>query len=49
MLPPDTTLWEAASSRASQHFLLVGYGALIPITLGYTGYSYWLFRGKVRE
>lgn len=49
MLPPDITLWEAASSRASQHFLLVGYGALIPITLGYTGYSYWLFGGKVRE
>lgn len=49
MLPPDITLWEAASSRASQQFLLVGYAALIPITLGYTGYSYWLFRGKVRE
>lgn len=49
MLPPDITLWEAASSRASQQFLLVGYAALIPITLGYTAYSYWLFRGKVRE
>ncbi|BBI62043.1 hypothetical protein HSBAA_33490 [Vreelandella sulfidaeris] len=49
MLPPDITLWDAASSRSSQQFLLVGYAALLPITLGYTAYSYWLFRGKVRE
>lgn len=49
MLPPDITLWDAASSRSSQQFLLVGYATLLPITLGYTAYSYWLFRGKVRE
>ena len=49
MLPPDITLWEAASSRSSQQFLLVGYAILIPITLGYTAYSYRVFRGKVRE
>ncbi|MEC9483989.1 MAG: cytochrome d ubiquinol oxidase subunit II, partial [Halomonas sp.] len=49
MLPPDITLWEAASSRASQQFLLVGYAIMIPIILGYTAYSYRVFRGKVRE
>ncbi|MCG7600839.1 cytochrome d ubiquinol oxidase subunit II [Halomonas sp. McH1-25] len=49
MLPPDITLWDAASSRSSQQFLLVGYGILLPIILGYTAYSYWVFRGKVRE
>ena len=49
MLPPDITLWEAASSRSSQQFLLVGYAILLPIILGYTAYSYWVFRGKVHE
>ncbi len=27
--------------------MLVGAGVLIPIILAYTGYSYWIFRGKV--
>ncbi|MFB9867970.1 cytochrome d ubiquinol oxidase subunit II [Vreelandella sulfidaeris] len=49
MLPPDITLWEAASSRASQQFLLVGYMMTVPIILGYTTYTYRLFGGKVRE
>ena len=35
------------ASRSSQLFLLVGAAVLIPIILGYTGYVYWLFRGKV--
>ena len=32
---------------ASQAFLLVGAAVLIPIILMYTGYSYFVFRGKV--
>jgi len=27
--------------------MLVGVGVLLPVILGYTGYAYWLFRGKV--
>ena len=27
--------------------LLVGAAILVPIILAYTGYSYWVFRGKV--
>jgi cytochrome bd ubiquinol oxidase subunit II len=46
--PPSITIWEAAAPPASQAFLLVGAAVLIPIILGYTGYSYWVFRGKVR-
>ncbi|MHB0774781.1 cytochrome d ubiquinol oxidase subunit II [Halomonas sp. WWR20] len=49
MIPPDITIWNAASHRASQTFLLVGYAILVPIILGYTAYSYRVFRGKVRE
>lgn len=48
IVPPEIDIWEAASPRASQLFLLVGTAVLIPVILGYTGYVYWLFRGKVK-
>ncbi|WP_149536584.1 cytochrome d ubiquinol oxidase subunit II [Siccirubricoccus phaeus] len=48
MVPPGITLWEAAAPRDSQLFLLVGAAVLIPVVLAYTGYVYWLFRGKVK-
>jgi cytochrome d ubiquinol oxidase subunit II len=48
MVPPDITIWDAAAPPASQAFLLVGAVILIPIILAYTGYAYWVFRGKVR-
>ncbi len=47
-IPPDVTLWEAAAPDASLAFLLVGALVLLPVILAYTGYSYWVFRGKVR-
>ena len=47
IVPPDLDIWEAGTARSSQIFLLVGAAVLIPIILGYTGYVYWLFRGKV--
>ena len=28
---------------------LVGASVLVPVILAYTGYSYWVFRGKVTE
>ena len=48
IIPPAVTIWDAAAPRASQAFLLAGAVVLIPIILAYTGYAYWLFRGKVR-
>ena len=47
LVPPGITIWEAAAPPSSQKFLLVGASVLIPIILVYTGYSYWVFRGKV--
>jgi cytochrome d ubiquinol oxidase subunit II len=47
LVPPSISIWQAASPPASQLFLLVGAAALIPTILVYTGYSYWVFRGKV--
>jgi len=41
-------LWAAASSPKSQAFLMIGTLFLLPIIVTYTGWSYWVFRGKVR-
>ena len=49
LVPPSLTIWDAAAAPASQIFMLVGTLLLLPIILGYTGFVYWLFRGKVRE
>mgnify|MGYP001068475588 FL=1 len=48
VVPPGITIWEAAASPSAQRFLLAGAAVLIPVILIYTGYVYWLFRGKVR-
>jgi cytochrome bd ubiquinol oxidase subunit II len=48
IVPYKFTLWQAASSPSTQAFLLVGTLFLLPIILMYTGWSYWVFRGKVR-
>jgi cytochrome d ubiquinol oxidase subunit II len=48
VVPYSVTLWDAAASPGSQAFLLVGTLFLLPIVLMYTGWSYYVFRGKVR-
>ena len=47
VIPPDITIWEAASPVESQFFLLVGVLVLVPVILCYTAFSYYVFRGKV--
>jgi cytochrome d ubiquinol oxidase subunit II len=49
VIPGRVTIWDAASPRDSQLFMLVGSAVLIPLILVYTAWSYWVFRGKVRE
>ena len=46
VVPGAITIWDAASPEKSQMFMLVGAVVLIPIILIYTGYYYWVFRGK---
>jgi cytochrome bd ubiquinol oxidase subunit II len=48
IVPGHFTLYQAASSPSTQAFLLIGTLFLLPIILLYTGWSYWVFRGKVR-
>jgi cytochrome bd ubiquinol oxidase subunit II len=49
LVPPVLTVWQAAAAPASQIFLLLGTTFLLPIILGYYGFIYWLFHGKVHE
>jgi len=48
LLPPSMTLWQAAAPASSMGFSLVGLVVLLPVILGYTAWSYRVFRGKVR-
>jgi cytochrome d ubiquinol oxidase subunit II len=48
IVPRHFTLDQAAASPSTQAFLLIGTLGLLPIILIYTGWSYWVFRGKVR-
>lgn len=48
VVPPNYTLWDASSAYGSQLFLLLGLLFVIPVVIGYTAWTYWVFRGKVR-
>ena len=48
IIPPHIAIWAAASPSQSQGFALVGTLFMIPIILGYTAWSYFVFRGKVK-
>jgi cytochrome d ubiquinol oxidase subunit II len=49
IVPGHFSLWQAASPESTQAFLLVGTLVLLPVILFYTGWSYWVFRGKVQQ
>lgn len=48
IVPQSITIWQAAAPQNSQLFMLLGVAGLVPLILGYTGWAYWVFRGKVR-
>jgi len=49
IVPPHLSIWEAAGPPQSLAFTLVGAALIIPLTLAYTAWGYWVFRGKVRR
>jgi cytochrome d ubiquinol oxidase subunit II len=49
IVPHEIPYWQAAADPSSQRFLLVGVALTLPAVLFYTGYSYFVFRGKVRQ
>jgi cytochrome d ubiquinol oxidase subunit II len=46
VVPPSVSIWDAAAPNVSLKFMLPGVLVMVPIILAYTGYSYWVFRGK---
>jgi cytochrome d ubiquinol oxidase subunit II len=48
IVPPHLTIKAAAGPPQSLGFTLVGAVLIIPCILGYTGWAYYVFRGKVR-
>jgi cytochrome d ubiquinol oxidase subunit II len=42
------TIWQAAADPSSLEFVLVGALIVLPFILGYTAFSYRVFRGKAR-
>lgn len=46
IIPFHYTIRQAAASGPSLSLLLVGVTPLLPLILGYTGYCYYIFRGK---
>ena len=49
VVPGAVTIHQAAAPESSLWFMLVGASVLIPIILTYSGYSYWVFRGKAGQ
>jgi cytochrome d ubiquinol oxidase subunit II len=49
IIPFRMSLWDAASSSASQRFLLIGATLVTPVILAYSAFAYWVFRGKTPE
>ncbi|MBW8745617.1 MAG: cytochrome d ubiquinol oxidase subunit II [Sphingomonas sp.] len=47
VVPRAVTIWDAAAPPQSQLFMLVGAVVIVPVILAYTGWAYWVFRGKV--
>lgn len=49
VVPDEVTIWDAATHPSSQAFMLVGTLFIVPLIIGYTGWAYWVFRGKVGD
>jgi cytochrome d ubiquinol oxidase subunit II len=47
VVPHEVTIWDAAAPERSQVFMLVGVAITMPLIIAYTGWAYWVFRGKV--
>jgi cytochrome d ubiquinol oxidase subunit II len=46
VVPFRISIWDAAASNTSQVFLLVGAAIVTPVVIAYSGFAYWVFRGK---
>lgn len=49
IVPFRISLSEASSASISQAFIVTGACIVIPVILGYTVFSYWVFKGKAQS
>jgi len=49
IVPYEMDLWQAAAAQTSQSIMLIGITIFLPVVLTYTGYVYYIFRGKSSE
>ena len=49
IVPFKVSIWDAASSDMSQKVVLIGAVIVVPVILGYSGFAYWIFRGRTPE
>ncbi|MFS2222645.1 cytochrome d ubiquinol oxidase subunit II [Pantoea sp. B65] len=47
LIPQVMTLHDAAASPETQYFVLWGLAVIIPLTLAYNSWVFWVFHGKV--
>jgi cytochrome d ubiquinol oxidase subunit II len=48
IVPRSITIWQAAAPDNSLVFMSYGIAVLVPLILAYTGWAYYVFRGKVQ-
>ncbi len=49
IIPGNLLITEAASANESLAVMLIGVAIVLPVLVGYTFLSYWIFRGKASE
>jgi cytochrome d ubiquinol oxidase subunit II len=49
LIPHVLTIWQVVAPESTVLFMLFGALLLLPILVGYTSYSYHVFRGKITE
>ncbi len=49
IVPYDVTIWQAAAAPESLSLMLIGVGVMLPVILTYTGWCYYIFRGKTTD
>ncbi|KAF0120322.1 MAG: cytochrome d ubiquinol oxidase subunit II [Xanthobacteraceae bacterium] len=49
VVPERLTIWQAASAPESLLIILIGALFVLPMIIGYTVFSYYVFRGKASE
>ena len=49
IIPNKLTIWQAASASESLQFILYGAVIVLPTIIGYTAFSYSVFRGKATQ